>query len=67
MGKEFDINGLSYGEKQLFLRGLSLKFLEANSSIILIDEPEISLYPINLIYNIFLITLLFANLYESGP
>ena len=45
LGKEFDINGLSSGEKQLFLRGLSLKFLEVNNSIILIDEPEISLHP----------------------
>jgi predicted ATP-binding protein involved in virulence len=45
LGKEFDINGLSSGEKQLFLRGLSLKFLDANNSIILIDEPEISLHP----------------------
>jgi len=45
LGKEFDINGLSSGEKQLFLRALSLKFLEANNSIILIDEPEISLHP----------------------
>ncbi|MGK0466210.1 AAA family ATPase [Clostridium sp.] len=44
-GKEFDINGLSSGEKQLFLRGLSLKFLEINNSIILIDEPEILLHP----------------------
>jgi len=32
VGKEFDINGLSSGEKQLFLRGLSLKFLETNSN-----------------------------------
>ena len=45
LGKQFDINGLSSGEKQLFLRGLSLKFLEVNNSIILIDEPEISLHP----------------------
>ncbi|WP_297420832.1 AAA family ATPase [Clostridium sp.] len=45
LGKEFDINGLSSGEKQLFLRALSLKFLEVNNSIILIDEPEISLHP----------------------
>lgn len=44
-GKEFDISGLSSGEKQLFLRALSLKFLEVNNSIILIDEPEISLHP----------------------
>ena len=44
-GKEFDISGLSSGEKQLFLRALSLKFLNVNNSIILIDEPEISLHP----------------------
>ncbi|MDU2121558.1 MAG: ATP-binding protein [Clostridium celatum] len=45
LGKEFDISGLSSGEKQLFLRALSLKFLEVNNSVILIDEPEISLHP----------------------
>jgi predicted ATP-binding protein involved in virulence len=45
LGKKFDINGLSSGEKQLFLRALSLKFLEVNNSIILIDELEISLHP----------------------
>jgi len=45
LGKEFDITGLSSGEKQLFLRALALKFLEVNNSIILIDEPEISLHP----------------------
>lgn len=45
LGNEFDITGLSSGEKQLFLRALSLKFLEVNNSIILIDEPEISLHP----------------------
>lgn len=44
-GNEFDIEGLSSGEKQLFIRALSLKFLNANNSIILIDEPEISLHP----------------------
>ncbi len=44
-GKKFDINGLSSGEKQLFLRALSLKFLDVNNSIILVDEPEISLHP----------------------
>ena len=44
-GELFDISGLSSGEKQLFLRALSLKFLEVNNSIILIDEPEISLHP----------------------
>lgn len=44
-GNEFDITCLSSGEKQLFLRALSLKFLEVNNSVILIDEPEISLHP----------------------
>lgn len=42
---EFDINALSSGEKQLFLRTLSIKMLEPENSIILIDEPEISLHP----------------------
>jgi AAA15 family ATPase/GTPase len=45
IGNEFDIEGLSSGEKQLFIRALCLKFLNANNSIILIDEPEISLHP----------------------
>lgn len=45
LGNEFDITGLSSGEKQLFMRALSLKFLEVNNSVILIDEPEISLHP----------------------
>lgn len=45
LGSKFDITGLSSGEKQLFLRALSLKFLEVNNSVILIDEPEISLHP----------------------
>ncbi len=31
--------------KQLFLRTLSIKMLEPNNSIILIDEPELSLHP----------------------
>ena len=44
-GEEFDINDLSSGEKQLFLRTLSIKMLEPNNSIILIDEPELSFYP----------------------
>lgn len=42
---EFNIESLSSGEKQLFLRALSLKFLDINNSIILIDEPELSLHP----------------------
>jgi energy-coupling factor transporter ATP-binding protein EcfA2 len=43
--KTFDINNLSSGEKQLFVRAMSLKMLNANNSIILIDEPEISMHP----------------------
>lgn len=43
--QKFDINGLSSGEKQLFARALTLKMVKANNSIILIDEPEISLHP----------------------
>jgi len=44
-GKEFDITGLSSGEKQLFFRIIGLKMMDINNSIILIDEPEISLHP----------------------
>lgn len=44
-GGEFDINSLSSGEKQLFIRAMTLKMLDINNSIILIDEPEISLHP----------------------
>ena len=44
-GEELDINDLSSGEKQLFLRTLSIKMLEPKNSIILIDEPELSLHP----------------------
>ena len=44
-GEKFDINELSSGEKQLFLRTLAIKMLNPENSIILIDEPEISLHP----------------------
>ena len=44
-GAEFDINSLSSGEKQLFIRAMTLKMLDINNSIVLIDEPEISLHP----------------------
>ena len=44
-GDEFDINGLSSGEKQLFFKILSLKRLNVHNAIILIDEPETSLHP----------------------
>ena len=45
LGDEFDINELSSGEKQLFLRTLAIKMLNPENSIILIDEPELSLHP----------------------
>lgn len=44
-GKVFDITGLSSGEKQLFFRIIGLRMMDINNSIILIDEPEISLHP----------------------
>lgn len=44
-GKKFGINELSSGEKQLFLRTLTIKMLEPENSIIMIDEPELSLHP----------------------
>ena len=44
-GEKFDINELSSGEKQLFLRTLAIKMLNPENSIILIDEPELSLHP----------------------
>lgn len=44
-GEIFDINKLSSGEKQLFLRALTLKMIKAENAVILIDEPEISLHP----------------------
>ncbi|MGL6064142.1 MAG: AAA family ATPase [Fusobacteriaceae bacterium] len=43
--EEFNINELSSGEKQLFIRTLAIKMLEPENSIILIDEPELSLHP----------------------
>ncbi len=43
--KVFDINQLSSGEKQLFVRAIAMKMFNANNSIILIDEPEISMHP----------------------
>ena len=44
-GDKFDINELSSGEKQMFLRTLAIKMLNPENSIILIDEPELSLHP----------------------
>lgn len=39
------LDELSTGEQQLFIRALSLKMMDLKDSIILIDEPEISLHP----------------------
>jgi predicted ATP-binding protein involved in virulence len=44
-GDKFEITSLSSGEKQLFIRALGIKFLNPKNSIILVDEPEISLHP----------------------
>lgn len=46
-GKEFSIDNLSSGEKQIVFRGaFLLKDKEAlNGAVILIDEPEISMHP----------------------
>jgi hypothetical protein len=43
-GKVFDIDQLSSGEKQLFVRAMALRMLNANNAIILIDEPEIVMH-----------------------
>ena len=44
-GESFPINQLSTGEKTLLLKILSLYLLEVKNSVILIDEPELSLHP----------------------
>jgi len=44
-GKEFSIDELSSGEKNLFARFLYLNFMEIKNKVILIDEPELSLHP----------------------
>ena len=43
--KDVTIDKLSNGEKQLYARVVSLLILNPNNSIILIDEPELSLHP----------------------
>lgn len=42
---DIKLDELSTGEQQLFIRALSLKMMCLRESIILIDEPEISLHP----------------------
>jgi predicted ATP-binding protein involved in virulence len=44
-GQEVTIDLLSDGEKQLYGRVISLMILNPHNSMILIDEPEISLHP----------------------
>ena len=44
-GKLLKVNELSAGEKQIFFRGGSLLENIENDTIVLIDEPEISLHP----------------------
>ena len=44
-GKKIDIKQLSSGEKHLFFRMISLKSLNINNAIIIVDEPETSMHP----------------------
>ena len=44
-GETHSADELSAGEKQIFFRGGSLLQMDLNDSIILIDEPELSLHP----------------------
>lgn len=44
-GEIHSADELSAGEKQIFFRGGSLLQMDLNNSIILIDEPELSLHP----------------------
>ncbi|SUY48136.1 ATP-dependent OLD family endonuclease [Clostridium putrefaciens] len=44
-GETHSVDELSAGEKQIFFRGGSLLQMNLNNSIILIDEPELSLHP----------------------
>jgi len=44
-GEKITIEKLSSGEQQLYARVISLMILEPKHSIILIDEPEITLHP----------------------
>mgnify|MGYP006295651885 CR=1 FL=1 len=44
-GKRIGIDDLSAGEKQLFFRSIYLNSLDLKDSIVLADEPELSLHP----------------------
>lgn len=44
-GKKVKLKELSAGEKNLFYRSSYLKMMNLNESILLIDEPEVSLHP----------------------
>ena len=44
-GETHSADELSAGEKQIFFRGGSLLQMNLNNSVILIDEPELSLHP----------------------
>lgn len=44
-GKKLYLKDLSAGERQLFFRAIYLDSLELKDSIILVDEPELSLHP----------------------
>lgn len=42
---DIKLDELSTGEQQLFIKALHLKMMEPKNSLILIDEPELSLHP----------------------
>jgi predicted ATP-dependent endonuclease of OLD family len=42
---DIKLDELSTGEQQLFIRALNLKMMDLKDSVILIDEPELSLHP----------------------
>ena len=44
-GDRVDISKLSSGEKELFIRTLMVKFANPNNSVIIVDEPDLSLHP----------------------
>lgn len=44
-GEKLQVSDLSDGEKQIYFRAIFLNSLEIHNSIILVDEPELSLHP----------------------
>ena len=44
-GEKLQVSDLSDGEKQIYFRAIFLNSLEIHNSLILVDEPELSLHP----------------------